>query len=148
MITAEKIRKIASIICKDEDVDMELESKHPYWSACSIYDEEDGEEIDKCEKFAFEKLLRNIDRDIKSSATEGHRSLRFQIDYDIDNSIFYKKIIFYVYIVLLNSGYDIDVGKEFVPECKSDKPIEDEDDCFDMEEYCQSRRIINLLIKW
>ena len=141
VITAEGIRKIASICSKDGFIDPEEELQHPYWYGLSICkNNSDKESI-------LESILRGIDRGAKMAAAEGYGSLFFQIDYDIKNGekddVFYKKNIAAAYLALLNGRYDVNIEEEVVER----NELLDCDSYFN-DDYYRNHRTINLLIEW
>lgn len=89
MISIEKIRAISSIICKDIVLNPEVEAGWPYRVTYTIY--EDRETDTRAE---FQNILKSIEKYIKASASDGHRSLHFRFDYNINDSYFCKKILF------------------------------------------------------
>lgn len=141
MITAEGIRKIASICSNDGFTDPEEELQCPYWYGLSICKSNSDKES------ILESILRAIDRGAKMATTEGHSSLFFQIDYDVKSGerddAFYKKNIAAAYLALLNGRYDVNIEEEVVER----NELLDGDDYFN-DDYYQNHRTINLLIEW
>ena len=144
MISIEKIREISSIMSKGVFLDPEVESGWPYRATYTIYGD-GGTDVQN----DFQNILKSIEKYIKASASNGHKSLHFQLDYDINDSSFYKRIIICAYIILFNGGYDVAVDKEHTLEFNPNQALEIDDAIVaSYSDYCQDRRIIDLFIKW
>lgn len=144
MISIEKIRAISSIICKDIVLDPEVESGWPYRVTYTIYEDRETDTQNE-----FQNILKSIEKYIKASASDGHKSLHFQFDYNINDSYFCKRIVFGIYIILFNNRYDVAVGEEHTLEFNPNPALEIDDAIIaSYGDYCQDRRIIDLLIKW
>ena len=81
MISIEKIRAISSIVCKDVVLDHEVESGWPYRVTYTIYEDRETDTQNE-----FQNILKSIEKYIKASASDGHKSLHFQFDYNINES--------------------------------------------------------------
>ena len=144
MISIEKIRAISSIVCKDVVLDHEVESGWPYRVTYTIYEDRETDTQNE-----FQNILKSIEKYIKASASDGHKSLHFQFDYNINESYFCKKIVVGAYIILFNGGYDVTVGEEHTLNFNPNQALEIDDAIISSyEDYRQDRRIIDLFIKW
>lgn len=144
MISIEKIREISSIICKGVALDLEVESGWPYRATYTIYEDRVTDE-----QTEFQNILKSIEKYIKASASDGHKSLYFQFDYNINDGSLCKRIVIGAYILLFNGGYDVTVGEEHTLKFNSNQASEIDDAIVvSYADYCQDRRIIDLFIKW
>lgn len=144
MISVEKIRAISSIVCKDIVLDPEVESGWPYRFTYTIYEDRETDMQNE-----FQNILKSMEKYIKASASDGHKSLHFQFDYNINDSYFCKRIVIGVYIILFNNRYDVAVSEEHTLKFNPNHASEIDDAIIaSYGDYCQDRRMIDLFIKW
>lgn len=144
MIPVEKIRAISSIACKDIVLDPEVESGWPYRVTYTIYEDRETDTSNE-----FQNILKNMEKYIKASASDGHKSLHFQFDYNINDSCFCKRIVVCTYIILFNGRYDVTVSEEHTLKFNPNQALEIDDAIIaSYGDYCQDRRIIDMFIKW